>query len=97
MSRKVSVDSVGDASADDLLRLLYDLIFRQPTVWGWVAAGVFAAVPAWLAIVCLIEGNIVGGVAFTLMAGVLPGLRYFLLHKMGLVNFPKRSVPANDG
>jgi hypothetical protein len=97
VSRKVSVDSVGDTSADDLLRFLYDLIFRQPSVWGWLAAGVFAAVPAWLALVCFLEGNLVGGVVFVAMAGVLPGLRYYLLHRMGAITFPKRQRPANDG
>lgn len=97
MSRKVSVDSVGDASADDILRFLYDLTFRQQTVWGWVAAAAFAIIPLWLAIVCLFEGNVVGGIVLVAMAGVIPGIRYFLLHRNGFPNLQKQEIPANDG
>ena len=97
MTRKVSVDSVGDASADDLLRFLYDLTFRQTSFWGWVVAAAFSAVPAWLAIVCLLENNTVGGVALIALAGVIPGLRYYLLHRHRLPLLPNQELPANDG
>lgn len=83
MTRKVSVDSVGDASADDLLRFLYDLAFRRPSVWGWGVAGAFAAIPGWLALVSLIEGNVVSGAVFAAMCGLILGLRIYLLRKMG--------------
>jgi hypothetical protein len=91
------VDSVGDASADDLLRFLYDLVLRQPTGWGWVAASAFAALPAWLAIVCLFDGNVVGGLVLLAMAGVIPGLRYYLLQRNGFALFRKQEVTAVDG
>lgn len=97
MSRKVSVDSVGDASADDILRFLYDLTFRQQTVWGWVAAAAFAIIPLWLAIVCLFEGNVVGGIALIVMAGIIPGIRYFLQHRSWFPMPRKQEIPANDG
>lgn len=97
MSRKVSVDSVADASADDLLHFLYDLTFRQPSSWGWGIAFLFAAIPSWLAIVCLFEGNVVGGIAFVTMAAAVPGLRYYLLRRKGDPLFTKVGMPANDG
>ena len=97
MSRKVSVDSVSDASADDLLRYLYDLTFRQPSSWGWVVAGAFAAIPAWLAIVCMVEGNVVGSIAFLAMTSTVPGLRYYLLRRKGYAVFGRIGMPANDG
>lgn len=97
MTRKVSVDSVGDASADDLLRFLYDLTFRQPSVWGWVVAFAFSAVPAWLAIVCLLENNIVGGLALLALACVIPGLRHYLLHRYRLPLLQNQEIQANDG
>jgi hypothetical protein len=97
VSRKVSVDSVSDTSADDLLRFLYDLTFRQPSPWGWVAAGCFAALPAWLAIVCMVEGNVIGSVVLLLMTGMVPLLRTFLLRRNGHRVFGKIEMPANDG
>lgn len=96
MTRKVSVDSVGDASADDLLRFLYDLGFRQPSVWGWGVVGAFAAVPGWLALVSLLEGNIVSGAVFAVMCGLILGLRVYLLRKMGLYVFDTRKVMADE-
>jgi hypothetical protein len=91
------VDSVSDPSADDLLRHLYDLTFRQPSSWGWIVAGLFAAGPAWLAIVCMIEGNVVGSAVFLLMTGIVPALRYFLLRRGGYAPFGRFHIPANDG
>ena len=78
------MDSVGDASADDLLRFLYDLAFRQRSLWGWAVAVAFAAVPGWLALVSLIEGNYLSGVVFVAMCAIVPGLRYYLLRKIEL-------------
>lgn len=97
MTRKVSVDSVGDASADDLLRFLYDLTFRQPSVWGWVVAIAFSAMPAWLAIVCFLENNIVGGLALLALAGVIPALRHYLLHRYRMPLLQNQEMQANDG
>jgi len=97
VSRKVSVDSISDASADDLLRHLYDLTFRQRSSWGWVVAGCFAAIPAWLAIVCMVEGNVIGSIVLLLMTGMVPVLRYFLLRRRGHAVFGKIEMPANDG
>ena len=91
------MDSVTDATADDLLRHLYDLTFRQPTSWGWGIAGVFAALPAWLAIVCMVEGNVIGSVVLVALAGTVPGLRYYLLRRKGYSVFGKIGMPANDG
>jgi hypothetical protein len=96
VTRKVSVDSVGDASADDLLRFLYDLGFRRPAVWGWGIAGAFAAIPGWLALVSLIEGNTVSGVVFAAMCGLILGLRVYLLHKMGLYAFNTHRTPSDE-
>ena len=95
MTRKVSVDSVSDASADDLLRFLYDLGFRKPSGWGWSIAVAFAAVPGWLAVVSLIEGNNVSGAVFAAMCGLIVGLRVYLLRKMGLYAFDTRKAPAD--
>ena len=97
MSRKVSVDSVSDPSTDDLLRHLYDLTFRQSSFWGWAVAVLVAAGPAWLATVCLIEGNFVGSAVFVLMAGIVPALRYFLLRRTIEPRFSDFELPANDG
>lgn len=97
VSRKVSVDSVSDTSADDLLRFLYDLTFRQPSPWGWVAAGCFAAFPAWLAIVCVIEGNVVGSIVLLLMTAMVPALRTYLLRRRSGPVFGKIELTANDG
>lgn len=97
MTRKVSVDSVSDASADDLLRFLYDLTFRQTSVWGWVLVAAFSAMPVWLAIVCLLENNITGGVVLIVLAGVIPGLRSYLLYRHRLPLVQKQEIPANDG
>lgn len=97
MSRKVSVDSVTDASADDLLRFLYDLTLRQPSLWGWVVAGAFAAIPAWLAIVSMMEGNIVGAIIFVAMTATVPSVRYYFLRRKGYAIFGKLGIPANDG
>ena len=96
MTRKVSVDSVVDASADDLLRFLYDLGFRQPSYLGWVVAGAFAAVPGWLAAVSLIEGNTVSGMVFAGMCGLILGLRVYLLRKTGHYAFNGRKAAANE-
>ena len=93
----MSVDSVSDASADDLLRHLYDLTFRQSSFWGWVVAICFAAFPAWLAIVCTVEGNVIGGIVFLLMTALVPLLRYFLLRRRSHPVFGKIEMPANDG
>jgi hypothetical protein len=91
------VDSVSDPSADDLLRHLYDLTFRQPSSWGWVVATLFAAAPAWLAVVSMIEGNVIGSVVFLLMTAIVPVLRYFLLRRGGHSTFGRLGMPANDG
>lgn len=96
MTRKVSVDSVGDASADDLLRFLYDLAFRRPSAWGWTVAGGFAAIPGWLSLVSLLEGNFVSGVVFTVMCALILGLRFYLLRKMGLSVFSGRAAAVGD-
>ena len=91
------MDSVSDASADDLLRYLYDLTFRQPSSWGWGVASAFAVLPAWLAIVCMVEGNLIGSIVFVAMAGTVPGLRYYLLRRKGFSAIGKIGLPANDG
>jgi hypothetical protein len=91
------VDSVGDASADDLLRFLYDLTFRQTSLWGWVVAAAFSAIPVWLAIVCLLESNIVGGVVLATLAGAIPAVRYYRLYWHRFPLPQKREMPANDG
>ena len=96
MTRKVSVDSVGDASADDLLRFLYDLGFRQPSYLGWAISGAFAAVPGWLAAVSLIEGNTISGVVFAGMCGLILGLRVYMLRKMGLYAFDTRKAATRE-
>jgi hypothetical protein len=96
VTRKVSVDSVTDASADDLLRFLYDLAFRQRSRWGWAVAGAFAAVPGWLSLVSLVEGNTVSCAVFAAMAGVVPGLRLYMLRKMELSIFSERRMAADD-
>lgn len=96
MTRKVSVDSVADTSADDLLRHLYDLAFRQPSRWGWAVAGAFAAIPGWLSLVTLIEGRMVSSAVFAIMAAVVPGLRVYMLRKLGLPVFRERQATAND-
>ena len=94
MTRKVSVDSVSDGSADDLLKSLYELTFRRHSSWGWVIAGLFALVPTWLAIVCISEGNIVGGVAFSAMAAFVPALRFLLVHRIPI---GKAKMSPNEG
>ncbi|MGH6618445.1 MAG: hypothetical protein ACREF6_02770 [Alphaproteobacteria bacterium] len=92
MTRKVSVDSVGDASADDLLRFLYDLAFRQRSLWGWGVASAFAAIPGWLSLVSMIEGNAVSGAVFAAMCGLILGLRIYLLRKIGIYVFDLRKA-----
>ena len=79
MSRKVSVESVGDDWTDDLLRTLYVLAFRQDGVRGWLAAIGFIVVPVWISIVCMADGNIAGAVVFGIIAAVILGLRLFFL------------------
>lgn len=96
VTRKVSVDSVGDTSADDLLRFLYDLTFRQTSLWGWVVAAAFAAIPAWLATVCLLEDNVIGGIVLLVLAGSIPGLRYYRIYRHGMSFAQKREMPASD-
>lgn len=91
MTRKVSVDSVGDASADDLLRFVYDLAFRQPSAWGWSVAGAFAAIPAWLSLVSAMEGNAVSGAVFAAMCAFILALRIYLLRRS--VHARARSAP----
>lgn len=79
MSRKVSVESVGDDWTDDLLRNLYVLAFRQDGVRGWLTAIGFIAIPVWISIVCMTDGNIAGAAVFgTIAVGIL-GIRLFLL------------------
>lgn len=92
MTRKVSVDSVGDASADDLLRFLYDLAFRQRSLWGWGVAGALAAIPGWLSLVSMVEGNAVSGAVFAAMCGLILGLRIYLLRKLGIYVFDLRKA-----
>jgi hypothetical protein len=96
VTRKVSVDSVGDTPADDLLRFLYDLGFRQRSAWGWVVAGAFAALPGWFALVSLIEGNTVSGTVFTTMCGLILGLRFYALRKMDLDAFGTRHATPTE-
>ena len=96
MTRKVSVDSVVDASADDLLRFLYDLGFRQPSYLGWGIAVAFAAVPGWLAAVSLIEGNTVSGVIFAGMCCLILGLRVYLLRRTAHYAFNGRKAATNE-
>lgn len=84
------MDSVGDTSADDLLRFVYDLAFRQPSGWGWTVAGGFVAVPGWLALVSLIERNLLSAAVFATMCGVILGLRVYLLRKIGYPVFAWR-------
>jgi hypothetical protein len=90
------VDSVGDTSADDLLRFLYDLAFRRPSAWGWTVAGAFAAIPGWLSLVSLLDGNFVSSAVFTVMCALILGLRFYLLRKMGLSVFSGRAAASND-
>lgn len=79
MSRKVSVESVGDDWTDDLLRNLYVLAFRQDGVRGWLTAIGFIVIPVWISIVCMADGNIAGAAVFgTIAAGIL-GIRLFFL------------------
>jgi hypothetical protein len=96
VTRKVSVDSVADTSADDLLRFLYDLAFRQPSRWGWAVAGGFAAIPGWLSLVSLLEGKMVSCAVFATMAAVILGLRFYLLRRMALSVFNERKHKADD-
>ncbi len=96
MTRKVSVDSVADTSADDLLRFLYDLAFRQPTPWGWAVAGAFAAIPGWMSIVSFLEGKTVSGVVFGAMCAVILGLRFYMLRRVALAIFKERKIAADD-
>ena len=90
VSRKVSVESVGDAWTDDLLRNLYTLAFRQDSVWGWITAACFLAVPGWISIVCLSDDNIVCAIVFgALAAGILALRLYFL-------RLPNRNRPVKS-
>lgn len=80
MTRKVSVDSIGDPETDEVLRVLCDLVFRRPSTSGWLAAGALGAVPAWAALECLRNENLLGGLVFlaaftTVLAGRLYCLR----------------------
>lgn len=79
MSRKVSVESVGDDWTDDLLRNLYVLAFRQDGVRGWLTALGFIVVPVWISIVCMADGNIAGAAVFGIIAAAILGLRLFFL------------------
>lgn len=79
MSRKVSVESVGDEWTDDLLRNLYVLAFRQDGIRGWLVAMGFIVVPVWISIVCLADGNIAGAAVFGVIAAAILGLRLFFL------------------
>ena len=45
MSYKVSVDSVGEGDADDILLALVDNIFRQSSPRGWVLFGLALLMP----------------------------------------------------
>lgn len=79
MSRKVSVESVGDDWTDDLLRNLYVLAFRQDGVRGWLTAIGFIVVPVWISIVCMADGNIAGAAVFGTVAVGILGMRLFFL------------------
>ena len=79
MSRKVSVESVGDDWTDDLLRSLYVLAFRQDGVRGWLTAIGFIAIPVWISIVCTIDGNLAGAVVFGIIAAAILGIRLFFI------------------
>ncbi len=83
MSRKVSVESVGDDWTDDLLRTLYVLAFRQDGVRGWLTAMGFIVVPVWISIVCMADGNIAGAIVFGIAAAAILGIRLFFLRMSG--------------
>lgn len=75
MSRKVSVDSAGDGWTDDLLRVLYDLAFRQRSAWGWLAAAAFAVVPVSISYLCWADGNVICAAVFIGIATLIVVLR----------------------
>ena len=83
MSRKVSVDSIRDPWADDLLHSLYDLIFRRRNGAGWIAASAFLAVPSAIAVLCLVDGNMLGGTVFTVISISVLSLRLLCLRRSG--------------
>ena len=83
VSRKVSVDSIGDAGTDDLLRNLYSLAFRQESAWGWLTAICFLTVPLWISFVCWSEGNLVCATVFGAVGAAILGLRLYCLRLTG--------------
>jgi hypothetical protein len=96
VTRKVSVDSTADASADDLLRFLYDLAFCQPSRWGWAVAGAFAAVPGWLALVSFFDGKTVSCLVFTVMSAVILGLRVLMRRRITRSAVSERREAADE-
>ena len=83
MSRKVSVESVGDDWTDDLLRNLYVLAFRQDGIRGWLTAIGFIVIPVWVSIVCMADGNVAGATVFGIFAAGILGMRLFFLRMPG--------------
>lgn len=83
MSRKVSVDSIRDPWADDLLYSLYDLVFRRRSGAGWIAASAFLAAPSAIAVLCLIDGNMLGGAVFAIISVGVLSFRLFCLRRSG--------------
>lgn len=68
MSYKVSVDSIADADADDVLVAFIDILFRQSSIRSWVFFGLGLFIPFCLSAVFWLSGQFLGAAVFSATA-----------------------------
>lgn len=81
MSYKVSVDSVTDADADDVLVAFFNTVFRRSPIRSWVIFGLGLVIPFCLAIVFSLNGQFLTAAIFSATALVVVVCRLIALSR----------------
>lgn len=81
MSYKVSVDSVADEDADDVLVAFFNAVFRRGPIKSWVIFGLGLAIPFCLAIVFSLNGQFLTAAIFSATALVVVICRIIALSR----------------
>lgn len=90
LSYKVSVDSVGDTGADDVLIAFIDVVFRETTFASWAVFGLAVFLPVCLSIVFWLSDQFLGAAMLSATAMLV------VLGRILGLSREKSSVPAEE-
>jgi len=68
LSYKVSVDSIADADADDVLAAFIDILFKQNSIRSWVFFGLGLFIPFCLSTIFWLNGQFLAAAVFSATA-----------------------------